>query len=60
MKIYCLKWEKYDWDAYYGLGYNFVKDSGVIFATTKDRAIANCPITEQEGKIKIIEIEVLE
>lgn len=60
MKIYRLVWEKYDWNAYYGLGYNFVKDFGAIYATTKDKALSNCPITEQEGKIKITEVEVLE
>lgn len=60
MKIYCLVWKKYDWNAYYGLGYNFIRDSGVIYATTKDKAISNCPITNQEGEIKITEIEVLE
>ena len=60
MKIYRLVWKKYDWNAYYGLGYNFIKDSGVVYAMTKDKAISNCPITDQEGEIKITEIEVLE
>lgn len=60
MKIYRLKWEKYDWNAYHVLGFNFVQDFGVIYATTEDKAISSCPITAQEGNIEIVEIEVLE
>ena len=60
MKIYRLSWEEYDWNAYYGAGYNFIKAYGIVYATTKDKAIANCPITDREGKIEITGIEVLE
>jgi hypothetical protein len=59
MKIYKLIWTKIDWSAYHGLGYNYVEDEGVIYATTKEKAKAACPITEKEGKIGIIEIDVI-
>jgi hypothetical protein len=60
MKIYKLVWTKIDWSAYYGLGYNYVEDNGVIYATTKEKVKAACPITEQEGKIEVTEIKVIE
>ena len=60
MKIYKLIWTKIDWSAYYGLGYNCVEDEGVIYATTKEKVKAACPITEKEGKIGITEIDVIE
>lgn len=60
MKIYKLIWTKIDWNAYYGLGYNYVKDEGVIYATTKEKVKTACPITAKEGKIEITEIDVIE
>lgn len=60
MKIYKLIWTKIDWSAYYSLGYNYVKDKGVIYATTEEKVKSACPITTQEGRIEIIEIDVIE
>ena len=60
MKIYKLIWTKIDWSAYYGLGYNYVDDNGVIYATTEEKAKTACPITAEEGKIEITEIDVIE
>lgn len=60
MKIYRLEWEKCDWNAYYCDGINYVRGSGVVYATTKDKAISNCPISEKDGHITITEVEVLE
>lgn len=59
MIIYRLVWRQIDWNRYHGLGYNYVIDSGVIYATTKEKALANCPIKANEGKIEIEEITVI-
>lgn len=60
MKIIRLTWEKINWSAYNTLGYNYIENSGVIYATTKEKAKALCPIVADEGKIYIKEIEVIE
>lgn len=60
MKIYKLIWTEINWSTYYGLGYNYVKDNGVIYATTEEKAKTACPITAQEGEIEITEIDVIE
>ena len=60
MTIYKLHWVKIDWNSYYGNGYNYVKEEGVLYATTKEKAMLNCPIILEEGKIEITEILVIE
>jgi hypothetical protein len=60
MKIYKLDWTKIDWSAYHTIGYNYVKDSGTIYATTKEKALKECPITAEQGKIEIAEILVID
>lgn len=59
MIIYRLTWTQIDWNKFYGLGYNYIINSGVIYATTKEKALANCPIKPSEGKIEIEEITVI-
>lgn len=60
MKITKLVWKKIDWNAYFGQGYNYVEDSGELYAIDKETAMKYCPIKEKEGKIKIYDIEVKE
>ena len=59
MKAYKLSWQKIDWSAYWTIAYNYIIDCGTIYATTKEKAMANCPITEKQGKIDIQEIEII-
>ena len=59
MTIYRLTWTQIDWNAFYTAGYNYVINNGIIYATTKEKALANCPIKANEGKIEIEEIAVI-
>ena len=60
MKAVKLTWIEIDWDAYYGIGYNYTKNSGVIYAINEEIAMKKCPISTKEGKIKIEEIIIEE
>lgn len=60
MTIFKLIWQKVDWNAFYGFGYNYVIDKGEIYGTTENIVLQNCPITPKEGKIYIEKIQVLE
>ena len=59
MIIYRLTWAQIDWNIFYTLGRNYVINNGVVYATTKEKALANCPIKANEGKIEIEEITVI-
>lgn len=59
MIIYRLTWTQIDWNNFYSLGRNYVINNGVVYATTKEKALANCPIKANEGKIEIEEITVI-
>lgn len=60
MILYKLHWERIDWNACHGLGYNYVQESGVLYATTEEKALLNCPINSKEGNIEITKILVIE
>ena len=59
MEIFKLIWQKIDWNAYYGIGYNYIIDKGEIYGITEEVVLQNCPITDKEGKVYIKKIQVL-
>lgn len=59
MEIFKLVWQKIDWNAFHGIGYNYIIDEGVVYGVTENVVLQNCPITKKEGKIYIEKIEVL-
>jgi len=60
MEAIKLTWVEVDWDAYYAIGYNYTKRTGIIYAINEEIARKKCPISEKKGKIKIEKIIIEE
>lgn len=58
MTIYYVYWARINWDARYTYGYNDVIENGAYFAISEELAKEMCPITAEEGDIKITPITV--
>ncbi len=58
MIIYYVYWAKVDWSARYNCGYNDIIEKGSYFAISEELAKEMCPITAEEGDVKIIPISV--
>ena len=59
MIIYRVYWAKVDWSARYNCGYNDIIEKGSYFAESEELAKKMCPITAEQGDIKITPIFVL-
>ena len=55
--IYLVSWTRIDWSTLWTTGYNYVLDSGHYCAETEEKVFENMPISLDEGRWTITEID---